>query len=180
MKQLSILIFLLSILATGYCFASNRPGAATLTLAEAYYHFSSKRPSLDNATGMPNVALAYNFNDHWAAEAGIGVINTNQTTGTHAGVHGFLYNLDALYRFDPRQHFEPYVLAGIGMMGLKPADNQPTHQGNVNIGAGTEFFIDKSIALRGELRDIYTMVGGKNEWMVNFGVSFLIGGKPTN
>lgn len=175
MKKISITLFLLLATATGYCVAGNRPGVTTLTLADAYYHFSSKRPALPNAIGMPNLALAYNFNHHWAAEVDVGLINANQRTGS--GIHGLLYSIDALYRFNPKKYWEPYVLAGIGMMTLSPAvGNDTGHQGNVNAGIGTQFFADEGIALRAEVRDLYTMSGGKNDWMINFGVSFLIGG----
>lgn len=170
MKKLSVFLLLLTMASTS--FAGNYPGAFTVTLADAYYHFSSKR-HLDNAS-MPNVGLAYNFDTHWAAELGIGAINTNQSSSPALGVHGFLYTMDALYRFSPKQRFEPYVLAGIGIIGLKPNGNNATHQGNINAGIGTQFFADDAIALRGEIKDLYTLSGGQNEVMVNIGISFLI------
>ena len=42
---------------------------------------------------------------------------------------------------------------------------------------GRRFFFGNMIALRGEVRDLYTTTGaGKNDYMINFGVSFLLGG----
>lgn len=174
MKKIAVMLSLLS-LVSGISVAGNHPGAVTLTLADAYYHFSSSR-QLDNAS-MPNVALAYNFDNHWAVEAGVGVINTNQRI-SGSGEHGFLYTVDGLYRLGIHHHFEPYVIAGIGVLGIRPQiNNNSAHQGNVNAGIGTQFFASESIALRAELRDLYTVSGGKNDWMANFGVSFLMGGK---
>jgi len=172
--QKFLLLAILFFFVSDVCIAENRPGATTFTLAAAYYHFSSAR-NLKNAS-LPNIALAYNFNERWAIEGGVGVINTNQRT-TDQGVHGFLYTIDGLYRFKPHQHFEPYVLAGIGILGLKPNGNSNEHQGNINAGIGAQFFADKSIALRAELRDVYTMSGGKNDWMANIGVSYLFDGE---
>jgi hypothetical protein len=165
-----ILFFLLNTV----CCAGNRPGAFTFTIADAYYHFSSKR-HLENNSSMPNIALAYNADERWAMEVGVGVLNTNYQQGR--GVHGFLYTLEGLYRFKPYQHFEPYAIAGVGIIGLRPLPNDSEHQGNINAGIGTQFFADESIALRAELRDLYTLAGGKNDWMANIGISFLLGGK---
>lgn len=155
-----------------HCLAANAPGAFTLTLSDAYYNFSSSR-HLEN-TSMPNAALSYNFNDRWAVEGGVGVINTNKRI-TEQGVHGLLYTLDGLYRFTAHHRFQPYVLAGIGMLAYKPSGNEPEHAGNINAGLGTQYFSDGPVALRLEFRDLYTISGGKNDWLVNLGVSFLLG-----
>src|ERR1700722_10580956 len=86
-------------------FAGNMPGSVTITAADAYYHFDNKR-DFDNSA-FPNLAIAYNFTQHWAVEAGAGLLNTRQskTTGDQ-GVHGALYNIDCIYRFTCLGHFE--------------------------------------------------------------------------
>ncbi len=169
MKKLSLLTLVLGIMSINTAMAWNRPGAMTLTLADAYYHFDSKRHI--NNSSLPNVALAYNFDERYAAELNIGVLNTNYHNDTR--LRGVLYTLDGLYRFTPHGHFESYIIGGIGMWGLKPSINtQSQYQANVNAGIGTQFFADNMIALRLEARDLYTLSGGKNDVMVNFGVSF--------
>ncbi|MCD6038845.1 MAG: hypothetical protein K0S27_245 [Gammaproteobacteria bacterium] len=164
---------------TGQVIAGNRPGAFTLTLANGFYHFAPSR-HLEN-TFLPNAALAYNFTDRWAIEGEVGVVNTNQRpvlTTNCAGVHGFLYTVDSIYRFLPYQQWEPYVIAGVGVLAMKPNGLNSEHQGNVNAGIGTQIFFSDGIALRGEIRDLYTTTGsGENDYMINFGVSFLIGRK---
>ena len=154
-------------------FAGNNPGDVTLTFSDAYYHFDNRR-KLQNV-GVPNLAIAYNFTQHIALEGGIGVFNTNQRGYSQRGVHGYLYTVDGLYRFTPYARWEPYVLFGIGAITLYPQLFDSEHQGNMNAGIGTQFFADNMIALRGEIRDIYTLSGGKNDVMVNFGISFLFG-----
>jgi hypothetical protein len=172
-KKIVILGTSLLVLASSLSVAGNRPGAVTFTLAEAYYHFAPKR-ELDNA-GMPNIALGYDFTNHWGIEAGVGVLNTS-SKHDGPGVHGFLYTLDGLYRFMPYRMFEPYLIGGIGITSLKPNGNEPYQGGNLNAGVGTQIFFDKSVALRVEARDVYTFNGGYNDVMVNFGVSILFGG----
>lgn len=57
MKKTTLAMALLSLFATNLTFATNNPpGAVTLSLGDAYYHFANKR-HLDNVW-MPNVALA--------------------------------------------------------------------------------------------------------------------------
>jgi outer membrane beta-barrel protein len=168
-----IAVGLLALLMTGHAAAGNRAGAVTLTLADAYYHFASSRHL--NNTSLPNVALAYNFTDRWAIEADVGAINTDQKPVLgKAGVHGFLYTADAIYRFLPHKQFEPYLIAGVGLLSIKPNGLDSNNQGNINAGVGTQLFFSDMIALRGEVRDLYTTTGtGKNDYMINFGVSFL-------
>ncbi len=173
MKKLLWVVSAVSLFAASTTLAWNRPNAVTLTLADAYYHFNAKR-QIDNAA-YPNAAIAFNFNERWAAELGFGVLNTNYHNTT--GVHGDLYTLDGIYRFKPYWYLQPYIAAGIGVLGLKPQINtQPQYQGNVNVGIGTQLYADKMVALRVEARDLYTMNGGINDYMVNFGVSFQFGG----
>ena len=182
-----IAIGLLSLLQNTTVFAKifsengNLPGVITTTLGVAYYHFSSRRHLDDSA--VPNFALSYNLTDKLAVEGGIGVINTNPTSSNsngNRGVHGFLYTIDGIYRFKSRGRFQSYVIAGIGELGLSPIYNLPEHQGNVNGGIGTQLFFGDSVALRAELRDIYSVTGsGVNDLMANFGVSILFDGyKP--
>lgn len=172
MKKL-LLLGLLTITATQSALAGNEPGKFTFTIAEGAYWFAQKR-HVDNI-GMPNAALAYNVDERWAAEIGMGLINTNQKHFNEAGVHGFLYTLDALYRFHPHERFEPYASMGIGTIGMSPNGNTSEWLGNINAGLGTQWFMDKSVAFKGELRDLYTISGGFNDVMLNVGVSFLFG-----
>jgi OOP family OmpA-OmpF porin len=159
---------------SGSVFAGNHPGAWTVTAGGGYYAFAAKRPI--QSTGVPNAALAYDFTSRWAIEADIGVINTRQEAPFSAsGVHGGLYLLDGIYRFKPYKAFEPYLLGGIGMISLSPNGNNSEHQGNVNVGIGTQFFMDSMLALRVDVRDIYTLSGGYNEGMLNCGISLLFG-----
>ncbi len=167
------IIFLLSLfLFPIFIFAGNKPGNISLTLSEGYYHFDTRR-HLQNAS-VPNIAVAYNFTQQWAMEGSVGIANTNQSNGTHRGVNVYLYNLDAIYRFTPHKRWEPYVLFGVGESTFFPT-NESTHQGNINAGIGTQFFAHDIIALRAEARDVYTMAGGKNDVLLNFGVSLLLG-----
>lgn len=181
MKLKSVFLACLSTVAlvgSSLVLAGNRPGVVTFSVGDAYYHFASKR-NLQNIW-MPNAAIAYNFDNHWAIEAGAGVLNTYARpplVPTVTKSHGFLYTVDGLYRFNPCWRFEPYVSAGVGVLSLRPYGTDAEHQGNINAGLGTQFFASPIIAFRAEARDLYTITGGRNDFMINVGMSFLFGGE---
>lgn len=74
----------------------------------------------------------------------------------------------------PYRFVEPYLLAGVGVIGLNPNRNDGHNEGNMNFGIGSDFFIEKSIAFRIEARDFYTFVGGKNDILIGAGIKFLL------
>ncbi|OGT45166.1 MAG: hypothetical protein A3E83_07780 [Gammaproteobacteria bacterium RIFCSPHIGHO2_12_FULL_41_20] len=154
-------------------FAQNKPGVFTLTPGVWYEFFSSRR-NLDN-TVLPSLALAYNFDEKLALEFSAGMINTNSKASGNQGVHGTLYLLDGLYRTIPWKFLEPYLLGGIGLTSLKPNGLDSRQQMNANLGIGAQLFADKMVALRADIRDLYTFVGSENDVLVSFGISFLIG-----
>lgn len=170
---------LLALIINCSALAGNLPGSVTVTAADAYYHFDEKR-DMDNSA-MPNLAIGYNFTSHWAMEVMAGVLNSDQEEDREdEGVHGMLYTIDGIYRFTPYGHLEPYVIAGIGMLTLDPNGDDSEHPGNINAGIGTQLFWGPTVAMRGEIRDIYDTTGEtRNDFMINFGVSFLFGGKST-
>ncbi|MDR3478735.1 MAG: OmpA family protein [Gammaproteobacteria bacterium] len=168
----------LAVLSSHSAMAGNRAGAITVTPGVGYYYFDDKR-NLDD-TGLGNIGLAYNLSDKWAIEAIYAPFNTNRTNitaGTPKHVHGNLYMADGLYRFYNYKMFEPYVSGGIGAMYLSRSGNDANTLANVHAAIGTQVFFDRVIALRGEVRDLYTLSGGKNDVMINFGVSVLFGGE---
>ncbi|MDA8561667.1 porin family protein [Gammaproteobacteria bacterium] len=158
------------------CFAGNEAGSISLTLSDAYYAFNDKR-NLDNTT-YPNVFLSYNFNKRFAIEAGAGVLSPMlKAQEIDKTLNGSLYNINAIYRFFPCGHFEPYITGGIGLLSLNFKDNESNYPGNINLGLGAQVFWGYNIAMRFEARDIYQTTGGAyNDYLINFGVSFLFGG----
>lgn len=175
----------IALMGISLAFAGNRPGAVTLTFGDAYYKFDSERHV--DSTSMPNFELAYDVTDHIGIEGTLGVLNSDLSATLDTGevegspAHGFLYTIDGIYRFANYKIIEPYVTAGIGDIGLKPSGYESVQQGLINAGIGAQAFFDKSLALRAEFREIYTTTGsGFNDYFVNFGISYLIGGEESS
>ncbi len=156
-------------------FAATRANTASLTLGAGYEYFDSKR-GIDN-TSMPMVMLGYNFTQHWGFEALLGIFNTNfkSRVNDQRQVNGDLFAMDAVYHFNAyKDVIEPFVLLGVGATGLNPNQFDGHNEGNANAGVGAQFFFDKSIAFRVEARDFYTFTGGKNDVVLDAGVTFLL------
>lgn len=167
--------FLVFLSVTTYAYPdANRPGAVTLSLLGGNYWFASRRQI--NNTNLPSADLAYNFDRRWAVELGWAPISTSQKAVSGGrGILGNLFTLDGIFRFNQYDRFQPYLMAGVGNLGLKRARSQSTQQGLFNAGIGTQFFAEDWVAFRGEVRNIYTTTQGYDDWMASLGLSFLIG-----
>jgi len=177
MKTKKLITSLVLSLITSYSFAQNLPQAITLTAADAYYNFNTKRNLDDSA--MPNLSLAYNATEKFAVEFTTGVLNSKQKPNLgDKSVHGALYTLNGIYRFYQAGHFEPYIKGGAGILTLVPNGIDIENPGVVNLGLGAQLFWGPNVALRAEATDVYQATGAsRNDFYINLGVSFLFGGK---
>lgn len=169
--------YFLPVLVSGLCFtspvhAASKAHAVTMTLGAGYEYFASKR-HLDNR-GYPLAMLGYNITEHWGIEGLYGNFSTNSNQGVDNGqtVKGTLLLFDGLYHFKTSRALEPFLLAGVGATGLSPNGNDARNQGNINAGVGCLLFANDRAAFRFEARDIYTIVGGKNDVMLDGGATF--------
>jgi OOP family OmpA-OmpF porin len=183
MKKLHSLVLacvgLATITSYSAAFTGNRPGAVTFTFGAGYDYFAQKR-KIEN-TGVPFVAVGYDFTDRWGIEGMLGGFNTSfkPSADDDRKINGTLLAVDGVYRFDPQclyQQYpvEPFVMAGVGILGLSNNRNEANNEGNINAALGVQFFADKVVAFRVEARDFYTIVGGKNDVILDAGVTFLL------
>jgi len=154
-------------------YAATKANSVDFTLGGGYAYFSSKR-HIQNA-GVGFGALAYNFTNHWGIEGLLGGFNSksNYTNTYHQQVKGAMFAIDGLYHFSYSPSLEPYLLAGVGVIGLNPSGNEAHNQGNINAGVGLQWFVNQVVAFRVEGRDFYTITGGKNDVMIDAGLKFI-------
>lgn len=179
MKKETLLLLLagtFGIFSTVPASATNLPGTITVTPGVGYYYFADKR-QLNNA-GIGDIALAYNLDNRWAVEGFYGAMNpklNHRVAGDPVRTHSNLFLLNGIYRFYQYKMFEPYLSGGLGALYLRHSRTEANTLANLNVGIGTQLFFDRYIALRGEVRYLYTPTGGGyNDAMINFGVSILI------
>lgn len=163
----------ISIASFTQAYAGNRPGAVTLTLGGGYDYIASKR-QIENSS-LPLGILGFDFTNNWGFEALYGAFITkfDNSANNSKQVRGSLFLLDAVYRIITCTSVEPFITMGTGITSFNPNLNDSNHEGNINLGLGAQFFATPSIALRAEARDMYVMVGGKNDVLLDAGVTFL-------
>lgn len=169
-KTLSILLILFT--STIYAWG-NRAGDITFSGGGAYYWFANKRAIENDAFAFGIVG--FDLSDLWSVEAMYGGFVTFFDDRIHDDrrINASLFTIDAVYRFGDFCRFEPYVLGGFGILGLSHNRNEANNEGNINLGLGAQYFIADTLAFRADVRDIYTIVGGKNDVMADFGMSLL-------
>lgn len=171
---IAVCLGVFSLLFSSHSLAGHRAGAGSFTLGAGYYHFAPKR-HVGN-TGVKFGELGYDFNEHWGIEGLLGfyVTDSHQPQIYGRSVNGTIFAINGIYRFCTYYHIQPYVLLGPGAISMHPNANDANTEGNINGGIGAQYFFHPSIALRAEARDFYTFVGGKNDYFLNGGVSFLV------
>lgn len=173
MKKI-FLSFIAATLITPAAFAFNKAGTFPLTLGGGYYYLASKR-HMDN-TGALLGSLGYNINDQWGVQGILAGFSTNTRRSVdrdNRTVSGTFFAFDVVYHFKPYGQFQPYVLAGPGILGLSPNGDDARNEGNINGAAGLQYFIGEKMALGVEARGIYTLIGGKLDGFLNAGVTYL-------
>lgn len=135
----------------------------------------SQRHHIDN-TGITDISLAYNFTDQWGFQGLFGVFSTNSTRVSNDNEHvsGNLYAFDVVYHTAPRGNTQPYFAAGPSVVGLNPNAPDANDEGGINGAVGLQWFASTRVALSLEMRDFYTITGGKNDVFPNASVNFLI------
>lgn len=160
----------------------NQTGNVSLSPGMAYVAFANKR-HLDNAA-MGTLTLGYNFTDNWGVEAMAGILNSEVDKEFKKDVDGEFYSFNGVYHFNVGHKWQPYVLAGLGVWHLNPNGTVTTDdtggvdahtQANANAGLGVQYFFAPNLAWRLGARDAYTFTGGKNDVMVEGGLTILFG-----
>jgi OmpA-OmpF porin, OOP family len=156
-------------------YAENTAGSITLSPFVGGYRFDQEQ----NLNHEPTfgLGLGYNFDENLGIE---GVVNYLSTDGVNAGdVDGYLYRLDLLYHFMPKERFVPFLAAGIGGISLCPDRGNTDTDIFVNYGAGLKYFLTESIALRGDVRHVISFASDdetNNNLYYTAGLTFYFGG----
>lgn len=158
--------------SSAQAYVGNRPGALTVTLGGGYFFLDSTRDIDNKAAAL--VEVGYDFTENWGIESLLAGFRTHfepSVQDPHS-ISGTFFSIDGVYHFFPEYSFQPYVLAGVGILGLSPNLYDAKNSGDINAALGAQFFINPHFSLRLEARDLYTWVGGRNDIFVNAGLGF--------
>ena len=148
--------------------------SVSFTLGWGKDFFATKR-HVENA-GVPFVAADYQFTKQWGIEGLVGFFNTSFTGSNDNGeqTNGNLILVDATYHFEPYRFIQPYALAGIGVTSFSSNRTDANNQGNINAGVGVQLFVNEVVSFKFDARDIYTIVGGRNDIFIAGGVNLAL------
>lgn len=120
--------------------------------------------------------LGYNFDPHWGAEGQF----TYARPKSH-GNYGNLYALrtDVLYHFMPKSTLVPFLALGGGWMRTE-APRSSSDDATLDVGAGLKYFINDTVALRGDFRQVMAFKSGHgtDTWQnseITAGLTFQLG-----
>ena len=149
------------------------------------YHMFDNDMGLEDGTNTGSIALGYRVNPSVGLEARFG-----QTQADFQGAPGDARfqntTLDAYYRFNTANNFQPYVLVGGGQTRVK-VENAGAQDGTfdstiVNAAVGAFYQLANNLSLRGEIRGVqYVEDSQQNnvDGVASVGVLYAFGGsKP--
>jgi OOP family OmpA-OmpF porin len=146
------------------------------------YHMFDNDNGLEDGTNTGSIALGYRVNPSVGLEARFG-----QTQADFQGAAGDARfqntTLDAYYRFNTANNFQPYVLVGGGQSRIK-VENAGLGNGTfdttiVNAAVGAFYQLANNLSLRGEIRGVqYVEDSQQNnvDGIASVGVLYAFGG----
>ena len=181
---LPLLTLLTALLMAPNAIAEVRGGAITVSPFVGGYTFDGSQHLQTNiATGLD---LGYNLTENWGVEGRFTWVPLQAAKGDIPGEYSlFNFHGDVLYHFFPEGQFVPYVALGAGLSRTEflTYDN---HDAILVYGGGVKYFFTDWLALRGDVRHIFSFhtnnPGGMDYWnnfQYTVGLSFSFGGgKP--
>jgi len=168
---LSVLVVSVNVYADSLNFY--HPNQYYIAPGVSYDYFSDKRDLKDAA--MASLTAGIVLSDQLSMEAFYGQTATTQQSGDVAS-RFYMYSASIIYHMQNTSSdtYHPYVIMGMAVTNQED-DNSV---GNTTLlgataGIGTEYFVNSSISIFTDFRNIYTFSGGKNDAIVNAGLKFL-------
>ena len=158
---LFILVFL--VLSAGISWAEIREGSFEIN------------PFMGYCTGATSRVLCHK--DFFGIRAGYAVTKNWEIEGAFDFVDSAaeMFHADLLYHFMPeKKSFHPFLVAGLGEAHVRPKHSESYTTLMVDIGAGFKYFLNDTIAIRTDFRDVMTH---SHNAVLTAGLTFAFGGR---
>ncbi|HHO76498.1 MAG TPA: OmpA family protein, partial [Deltaproteobacteria bacterium] len=159
----------------GQSMAENNAGSMGLTFFFGGYTFDPDQ-DLDSELTV-GLGLGYNITSNLGIEAMVNTVDTKGDFGFDASA--LVSHVDGLYHFNPEKKLVLYLAAGVGLIRIDYDSFLHSNDTDmlVNYGAGLKYFVDKSVALRADVRHIISFGPTNNNLRYTLGLLFPFGGK---
>jgi OOP family OmpA-OmpF porin len=128
--------------------------------------------NFDNDTGT-GFAVGYELGTNWAWEASFDQVKPHTTSGI--GASTYIWQFNTVYRYGIENGWRPIIIAGVGNIKEKLDIGYSADSTTLNLGAGVEYFLTESIALRGDVRAINHFDHNATDILTTVGFNFLLG-----
>jgi len=178
-----ICVIVLTVLTlSGIGQAGERAGAFSISPFMGGYTFGGVQ-HLETAP-VYGLRLGYDLTKNWGVEAVVDYLATEGTRNDRS-INALSYRMDILYNIMPDGPLVPYLAVGGGGLtyghghrGLRI--NNRTTDATINAGGGVKYFLTDSMALRGDVRQLFVLESPdspKYNWEYTAGLTFLFGGR---
>lgn len=145
------------------------------------YHMFDNDLDIEDGTNTGSIALGYRVNPSVGLEARFGQTQAETNDGSNEDVRFQNTTLDAYYRFNTANNFQPYVLVGGGQSRVRVESGTTTNFDTtiVNAAVGAFYQLANNLSLRGEIRGVqYVEDSMKNnvDGIASVGVLYAFGG----
>ena len=127
--------------------------------------------------------LGYNFTKYFGLETSVEYTDTKYDTDNNSrSVNIGNYRLDGIFNLLPDSQLVPFIFAGVGGQYIDyPSGVDNRNAATVNYGAGLKYFLDESVALRADIRQIHAFqsiddIGHRRDIEATLGVTYYFGG----
>lgn len=129
------------------------------------------------------VRFGYNYTKYFGVEASLEYIDTDHDSNRDSRpVNIGNYRLDGIFNLLPDNELVPFVFVGVGGQYIDyPGGKHDRNAATVNYGAGLKLFLDESLALRADIRQIHAFqkfddIGDRNDLEATVGIVWYFGG----
>lgn len=157
--------------AASFASAANKEGQFSISPVIGGYTYDGKQHLDTNL--LYGMRAGYNFTKNFGVEALFDYVNTSPTKRL-LDVDMYRYGGELLYHFFPDNTLVPYVAAGYSALHFdaKTMDNRV--RGAFDYGVGAKYFLNDSIALRGDVRHIIYRLDDRTNNNVEYTVGVYI------
>ena len=165
---------LMVVVMSGSAGAEMRKGAMSVTPFIGEYVFEGNQDIEDEITY--GAAIGYNLTERLTAEGAFNFAETDFEESA-GDVDAYVYRLNGLYHFPVDKKLVPFIGLGLGGITLDYENGEYETDFLLNYGLGLKYFLNESIALRGDIFHILIPDGLKNNLLYTLGLTVTFGGE---
>jgi len=131
------------------------------------------------------LGLGYSFTPRLEAELmamygqhNVSYWDENKQVADYEKSGSLTYNMNIHYHLTASKIFIPYFGLGIGSMNFESDAIDDNNAVRMNYGLGAKYFLDESIALRGDVYHIFSLDDPDNQFVCTVGLTLQLGAKP--